>query len=69
MGILHLCAQLGAVKIARYLLENGAVASQICNLQEKSSPLHFAALYNQIGVGRLLLEHKGDKNAKDRVGL
>jgi len=50
------------------MLRLGESPNQICNLKEKSTPLHFAVLAKNLVNIKLLLNYKAAANAKDSYG-
>lgn len=42
--------------------------NQICNEQDRATPLHFAILANNYDNARLLLKHQANANARDSQG-
>lgn len=68
-SLLHLAAGNSGSKALKYLLEsNGEYVNQICNDQDRATPLHFAILANNYDNAKLLLKHSANPNAKDSQG-
>ncbi|MEE9442081.1 MAG: ankyrin repeat domain-containing protein [candidate division Zixibacteria bacterium] len=59
--LLHIAADSGYVKIAEYLLGEGADIST--KNAEGNTPLHLAALFGHVGVSELFIQNKADLNA------
>jgi len=56
VSALHLAAQAGNAKLCGYLIDNGALGSELGNNQEKFTPLMFAAKLGYINVMAMLLK-------------
>lgn len=69
-SLLHLAAGNNGSKCLKFLLESGTeYSNQICNEQDRATPLHFAVLSNNYDNARFLLKHGANPNAKDSVSL
>jgi ankyrin repeat protein len=65
----HLAAGNTGSKCLKYLLESGGeFVNQICNEQDRATPLHFAILANNYDNAKLLLKFLANPNAKDSLG-
>jgi ankyrin repeat protein len=68
-SLLHLAAGNTGSKCLKYLLElGGEFVNQICNEQDRATPLHFAILANNYDNAKLLLKFLANPNAKDSLG-
>jgi ankyrin repeat protein len=65
--MLHLAAGNNGTLCLRFLLEKGEFPNQMCNEQDRATPLHFAVLANNYDNARLLLKYNANPNAKDSV--
>jgi ankyrin repeat protein len=55
-------------KCLQYMLSIGESPNQICNLEDKSTPLHFSVLAKNMLNTKIILGFKGAPNAKDSFG-
>lgn len=72
LSILHIYCTRNTPKIVKAFIENGAsINSSICldaNTFPGYTPLHFAVLYNQVNVVKLLLHHRANASKANKAG-
>ena len=68
-SILHLAAGSKEPKCLEFLMKQPGISPNlICNQHERSTPLHFAILANNLPAARILLRNGANPNAKDAFG-
>ena len=65
--LLHHCAQVGAVNVARMILESRYGINADFETLNTLLPIHTACRYGQIGIVKLLLEYGVDPNAGSQI--
>lgn len=67
-SLLHFSCGTESFKCVELMLRLGESPNQICNLKDKSTPLHFAVLAKNFVNTKLLINYKAAVNAKDSYG-
>ncbi len=65
IGMMHMAAAGEGTDCLEYLLNQGDYPNQLTNDVDRSMPLHFAVLHNNVEAVKLLLKHRGNPNALD----
>jgi ankyrin repeat protein len=62
-----LAAGCEGTRCLQFLLEKGEFPNQICNEQDRATPLHFSIISGRKENAEILLKHKANPNSKDTV--
>lgn len=57
-----------AFRVLKFLISQGEDPKQICNVNDRATPLHFAVLSNNFTSAKILLKANANPNAKDSKG-
>jgi ankyrin repeat protein len=67
--LLHLAAGSDGLKCLEFMLNKGQeLPNSICNMTDRTTPLHFAVLGNKLENTKMLLRYGANVNSRDSMG-